>query len=127
MAKSLKNTFVHDRLVLYGKKALHTFFWDDFFFFFFVIKKIPIFQELAAYLFTIVGVDPLGLHENCLHHSLDPGVYRVSGVHPDGHRGFHGNFHRGFHGNFHQGCHGNLDLGPSWVRHPLSGGQGVFQ
>ena len=48
-----------------------------------------------------------------------PGVYRVSGVHPDDHQGYHGNFHQGFPGN--------LALGPSWVRHPLSGGRGVFQ
>ena len=107
--------------MLYGiKKALHTFLGMIFFSSsHFCCKKNPIFQELAAYFFTILGVDPVGLHENCLHHPHGPGVYRVSGVHPDDHQGYHGNFHQGFPGN--------LALGPSWVRHPLSGGQGVFQ
>ena len=107
--------------VLWHQKSFAHFFEEIFFFssFLFVIKKHPIFQELAAYLFTISGVDPLGLHENCLHRPHGPGVYRVSGVHPDGHQGYHGNFHQGFPGN--------LALGPSWVRHPLSGGRGVFQ
>ena len=107
--------------MLYGiKKALHTFLGMIFFSSsHFCCKKNPIFQELAAYFFTILGVDPVGHHENCLQHPHGPGVYRVSEVHPDDHQGYHGNFHQGFPGN--------LALGPSWVRHPLSGGQGVFQ